>query len=209
MKNVFFLATMILIFFSCNKEDLTSEIQTEEISIIYNETEYKTSLDEHDQLQLSELNENVQNAIINGHSLELANTNAIYLFDSKVEKSNFIKQHLGLTDVKVDNSKVPTPTRVVLFTHKNFGGGKRVEKNDFSIKNLKKAPYHYDNVISSSKVRNKKSSFYYVVIFYEHKNYLGSSHTIIVYPNSNNKLSDFKTVGFDNKTSSIKGFFLR
>ena len=75
------------------------------------------------------------------------------------------------------------------------------------IYNLNNAPYYFNDKISSTKIQNTTTS-HYVVIFYEHKNFGGSSHTKIVSPNSTGYISNFVNIGFNDKTSSIKGYFL-
>ena len=206
MKKIFFLAVTILTIFSCTKEDLNSEIQTKEVKLIYNQIEYKATLDANGELQLPELNKNIQNAIVNGHSLELDDTNSIYLFDTKTEEMSFIEKNLNISDFGIKNNKLAGATGY-FYEHKNYGGGFRTGANTFSIYNLNNAPYYFNDKISSTKIQNTTTS-HYVVIFYEHKNFGGSSHTKIVSPNSTGYISNFVNIGFNDKTSSIKGYFL-
>ena len=134
MKKIFFLAVTILTIFSCTKEDLNSEIQTKEVKLIYNQIEYKATLDANGELQLPELNKNIQNAIVNGHSLELDDTNSIYLFDTKTEEMSFIEKNLNISDFGIKNNKLAGATGY-FYEHKNYGGGFRTGANTFSIYN--------------------------------------------------------------------------
>lgn len=206
MKNSFFLTVMILAVLSCNKEEVNSEVQTKEIKLIYNQVEYTTTLDENGKLRLSELNKNIQNAIVNGHSLELDDANSIYIFDTEAQEAKFIKQSLNISDLGAKNNKQAGAIGY-FYEHSHYNGGFRTGNNTFYISNLDNAPYRFNDKISSTKIQNSTTSFY-VVQFYQHKNLGGASHTKIVYPNSTGYIINFQNIGFNDTTSSIKGYFL-
>jgi len=215
MKKLLLITITALVCFSCEKSeinsndyDVDSEINQNPITMIYKNQKYSIPLDEDQELNSELLPDILKNVFLNGYSLDMNDNKLFYFFDTEKESASFIKETMNLNSSNESNEDVLRTTGTTYFyEHSNYRGGFRTGNNTFYISNLANSPYHFNDRVSSAKIRNTSSKIY-VVNFYQHSNRRGRVHTKIVLPNSTGYISNFSPIGFNDITSSIYGYFL-
>ncbi|KAA1244763.1 hypothetical protein [Aquimarina sp. RZ0] len=213
MKHLFLCIAVLVSVVSCTKDDTVIEnqgieSQEREISFIFKNQAFKTTVDKNGALNRSSLSDEVEGLLEQGNTLELGDPDKIYLFENKEDLEEYIQQY----NVEVKNS---TPERKLasldvlslLYDHPTAQGGALIGRNAFYYPFIKQAPHRFDDRISSAKVENY-SNRNYVLKAYEHPNKAGRVHTIIAIRNQITNFANFAPVGLDDRISSVEGYFL-
>lgn len=208
MKKFSLLMIFSLILFSCTKEDITTPEETakDSFKISYKGNLHPVEVDKDGNWDKSNLDTDISEALRNGHTLEIQKENTVYLFDRKDEVDTMISRlYSSTTDSKAGKS-TGTAT-CTSYKHKNFGGISISGTNNFSYPNLKWQGFN--DIISSAIITNYTSRAY-LVQFFKHDNYGGSSHSVIIDPvvQSVATISNFRTIGLNDEVTSIKGIQL-
>ena len=216
-KNILFslLAMMAVAVFmtSCEQGSMMIEeiseteiLEKQSIVFIYGNKTYKVSTREDGSLNQSEVSEELQQLMDDKHIVKLDGSNTLHLFDSEDATKDFIMDATRSTQVvEMESVKNDSPTHIRYYKDTNLQG-----MSESQIWN----PF-YANVLRFSTLNNSISScmlynpaiYTAVAVFYDYKNYRGATFTIVASPYSQTSYLDFQDFGFDNRASSMRGYY--
>ncbi|MDY8137812.1 hypothetical protein [Aquimarina sp. 2201CG5-10] len=208
MKKLSLIFVFSLILFSCSKEEATvgEEALVDSFALTYKGNLYTVQLDENGNVNTSSLDTEISEVINRGYTLEIPKEDMIYLFDSEDEMNVLISEKYPTSSDTNINRSSGTAT-CISYKHKNYDGISISGSNNFSYPNLKWQGFN--DIISSAIITNYTSRAY-LVQFYKHDYFSGSSHSVIIDPvvQSVITISNFRVIGLNDEVTSIRGILL-
>ncbi|GAA4275617.1 hypothetical protein [Aquimarina mytili] len=211
MKKVFTLIILSLVMFSCSKDDIAQEETTaveltESKTIVYKGISYTVQLDQHGEIDKTDLNQDLIKAISSSHVVELSEENTIYLYDQIDEVNSLITAKTSSlsnkSGVSYQKSGVAQSTG---YQHEYYRGFPLGGTGNFAYPSLR--PHGFNDLISSAIVTNY-SARGYLAQYFEHDNYQGRIYTLILAPGEIKYNPNLRSVGMHDKTSSMVGRYL-
>ncbi len=209
MKNFLIALFALFAIVSCEKEEqfASDSIENKSASFILNGTAYAIEKNEDGTTNTSLLDAKVATILATGYSLEISNSDDIYLFETNEALNEYIEAHVAATVVSDPADTKSLKALAFFYEHHKFIGGSRVGRDAFYFSNLAAAPHNFNDRISSCQIENFSSKIY-VVKMYQHSLKRGREHTLIVLPGGSEQITDFAPIGFNDQVSSILGYFL-
>jgi len=213
MKTVYFLLTISLSLFSftaTNKvllEDTPSMVQT--INLVYEGNATCVAIDKKGKINTSQLSKELLAAFENSHLVTY--NDDLYIFSTTEEIDMFVDQlEKEYQTNRLNQTKAIADEGVVQFTvfeHSFYAGDSLSRTGNFSVPDLK--PFGFNDNISSALISNRSDRFY-LIQFFEHKNYKGIGRSSILGPGKTFKKERFFNAdnGLNDEISSMKGRYL-